>query len=918
MLTNNAFTRGGDKVPLFVLAPQKRSSSAHLWGILTAIRHPKVLLHLHLQSPVVRFSIVYRPPLYLAASSGFSTRRQDAWTASEPADYLSKVQKPHVCDVSLCPELVTSPHLPNLLTVFSDSIAQWLASTAKTRGYVSPKSKKSNKNAKAAQGRPTYTVAIKEWTAMAEFIAGLTDPTVDVPEKLATLLDVTIGLRQSYSNDISDILADSDVKKNSDDRHTFFLGVLKSVRNILGPRLPKQAKTSPPPKTVDEIMNMFEHLELEEPSEAFENAPDIPIANVPIYKAEQPNNIDEAYFAMHLLLRDFAKLRTEVSHAWAGYNNGGHDIVAASITTNIAVDLARSMVDDVKGVFTPHGGILKMYQMFCTAQCVPENIAETVNATMSKTELESILNYRQRPGDEMNYATYDKADSMLWPAHLLLDAWCSMHKVNPHPEMKRGFYGTYNSASDRSRKSSRDKFLEDKILLMENLPEFYFYHRNTKPNPPPVEDEFIRGLHIMFETKEVTLPMVFATTLFLDIHHTLRDQVDDGFNRMVQAAKYAEGDIREEMKFHTDITMETWPAQNDRVMLQFVTEIEHWLSKDHQRDLAPRMGRIFTPQPFHLYRKHPWWCGLWKYYILTRFHEFGIAFINAWGSVMACAHLYNAVNGTSGVQNLTWKDMDVVIGLQDPKTFFIGDAPDSPDDCLKRFALAMGASAANLARSTRTKRGLIHSRKGPKGLKELGPVVQTLRARICDANGPRDIRAEDVQKIIENSGWDVDLDDEGNAQQIYRDVGEAPKHKLKEGKRLPVAKCLGLVRDLVHAEIVEVSFDYFRMHRQCWRLLRAVKDQCRDDLIRFYGPDYIEKESQLPFVVGYVLMTASRTQQAGELFKARQPGVEVTSRVLEEAKGVVAGMIESGSGSLIVEQILPRALDLQIEFETEE
>jgi hypothetical protein len=197
-------------------------------------------------------------------------------------------------------------------------------------------------------------------------------------------------------------------------------------------------------------------------------------------------------------------------------------------------------------------------------------------------------------------------------------------------------------------------------------------------------------------------------------------------------------------------------------------------------------------------------------------------------------------------------------------------------------------------------------------------VVQTLRARICDANGPKDIRAEDVQKIIENSRWDIDLDDEGNAQQIYKDVGEAPKSKSKDGKRLPAAKCLGLVRDLVHAEMIEVSFDYFRMHRQCWRLLRAVKDQCRDHLIRFYGPDYIEKESQLPFVVGYVLMTASRTQQAGELLKARQPGVEVTSRVLEEAKGVVGGMVESGVGSLIVEHILPRALDLQTDFETEE
>ncbi|PVH90568.1 hypothetical protein DM02DRAFT_433058 [Periconia macrospinosa] len=118
--------------------------------------------------------------------------------------------------------------------------------------------------------------------------------------------------------------------------------------------------------------------------------------------------------------------------------------------------------------------------------------------------------------------------------------------------------------------------------------------------------------------------------------------------------------------------------------------------------------------------------------------------------------------------------------------------------------------------------------------------------------------------------------------------------------------------------MVEISFDYLRLHRQCWRLLRAVKDHCRDDLIRIYGPEYLEKESQLPFVVGYVLMTATPTKQIGDLLRARLPGVQVTSKVLEDAKYVIEEMVDSGAGALVIEQILPRALDLRIEFEIEQ
>jgi hypothetical protein len=96
----------------------------------------------------------------------------------------------------------------------------------------------------------------------------------------------------------------------------------------------------------------------------------------------------------------------------------------------------------------------------------------------------------------MNLKTFDIADVLFWPAYQLLNAFCDVLKVNLTPEMKRGILGFYHPHSDRDSKSNRDKFQEDKILLLDMLPEFFYYCRTTEPatSRPPVEDEFSRGL----------------------------------------------------------------------------------------------------------------------------------------------------------------------------------------------------------------------------------------------------------------------------------------------------------------------------------------------------------------------------------------------------------------------------------------
>ncbi|KAH7396155.1 hypothetical protein BKA66DRAFT_438117 [Pyrenochaeta sp. MPI-SDFR-AT-0127] len=804
------------------------------------------------------------------------------------------------------------PGLPkNVLSTYqqyknhTDSIAQWLASTAKAHGYVSSKTKNAKKEGNRSQGRPTYTLAIKEWTALAEFIAKITDPPVQIPQKLADLLDATISLRQSYSTDLSDTLDDSAEKKDSDDRHTYFLNVLKKVRETLGPRLPKPEHPTTKPKTMAEVLNLFEHLNLEEPFDAFQQAPTAISAaklpqNEPIYKAERTINIGESFFAFYLLIGDLNRLRTEVSHAWARYKHGMNDLVTAALTTNTAVDLARSMTDDSKSTFAKHGGAHRMLQVYYAAQCLAAGSSE---------------GHKARPGDDMNFSQYKLAEALFWPASQLLTAFCDVVKENPNPEMKRGFYGEYTPHSDCDSKRDREKYLEDKVLLLEMLPEFYYYCRVTEPSPPPVEDELTRGLRTMFKTKEPNLPLVFATTLFLDIHHILRHEAEFGFKWLTDVTQFVQGDIEEEMDFHKDIQMDTWSKENDAIVQHFVETLQFWCHEDQQRKAATSMKRINIPESFYLYRQHPWCCGLWKYFALMRFHEMNIVFVNAWGSVMSCAHLYNALDGGTE-QELMWKDMDVAISLEDSKTFFIGEAPKGAAECLKRYAIAMGTSAANLAKATRKKEGLVLSKRGPKGLKELGSILQTFKGRFCDANGQNDLRAEDVQKILENANWEYEMDENDQVLEVFRDTDVVPKKGPL--KQMAVPKLLGLLRDLIQAEIVEISFDFLRLHRQCWRLLRIIKDACRDDLIKTFGPSYIVKESELPFVVGYVLMSATSTQQVGDMLTAKLPGVDVTDRLMTKAQDALRGMIDAGAGSLIVEHILPKALGVQIDFEFEE
>jgi hypothetical protein len=117
-------------------------------------------------------------------------------------------------------------------------------------------------------------------------------------------------------------------------------------------------------KTTDvteKLANKFEKLEVEEPSEAFLQAPDVAVAKGETtqleanYEAERIQDFEEAFLSFTLLLQDFNKFRTVIMQTWYGYKLGMFGLVPSSLMTNAAFDLARSMDEDMKAIFDKYG-----------------------------------------------------------------------------------------------------------------------------------------------------------------------------------------------------------------------------------------------------------------------------------------------------------------------------------------------------------------------------------------------------------------------------------------------------------------------------------------------------------------------------------------------------------------------------------
>ncbi|RYP82500.1 hypothetical protein DL770_005560 [Monosporascus sp. CRB-9-2] len=760
-------------------------------------------------------------------------------------------------------------------------VSSWLVRTAKRYGYPTPlgvtsgepraksarlKGKARKQINKTAGGhvntatsrkqRYEYILAIKDFVPLAEFIAAVNKPKpVSIPVAIATTLGRVIRVRKSFSalleKEGSPLDVDSDVK------HSYFVGILEKVRDILKPLVGALDLSEMHETVPDTSMNPFSELEVYEPSEAFLNAPDVDIT-MPDYVPEPEDTIEDAYLAFCALFQDALSLRSRSSGLWNGYKSGTIHLAAVSVAANTTISLVRQMGEDIAPLINKHGGFLRFIHLYYAATCIGQG---------------KDYKKRERPSDDINLDTYDIADHCMFNAWQCLDAFRRAHSPG-HFQAYNGQFGEYDQSLDSAQLSNRMKYQQDKAALLEILGDITVVALMFKANP--CEDEFTRGVRLMLNAGEVPFWVAFAAQIFLDTLRCLQGpNALRPFEEMQVWNSTVADSMNAVMAFHREskLRIENWPPSNDAILKQTISVCNFW-ANDPVGALKQRRSLPF--KPFLFLHRHAMFCGLWIHYVRATFHESGTIFTMAWGATLYTGHLYHAMRREALLEAARWDDMELLLALQGANGFFVGDPPRDVERDFKNYCLCMGYSAANWVPPSRQKKGqrrALASKTGPRSLKTQADVSMRFMQLLGTEQGGG-MTAEDVKLILAASQWtetregdQIAMEKESSRTKPSASSKATGKRKdeLKKEEATPAEFVLKLALAL-QAEVAEVSFDYFSMHITCWTMLESIRKALDGKLRELFAPDYLEDASQLPFVVGYIFMAAAR--------KEVWPGVE--------------------------------------------
>ncbi|KAG5962805.1 hypothetical protein E4U58_003743 [Claviceps cyperi] len=796
----------------------------------------------------------------------------------------------------------------------TNAIAAWLASTAKAFGFpadlLSPPAPQASSTAAPNKGRlkgkarkqakeqasasaststadlpaepklPTHIIRIKDFVPLAEHIAS---KAVAVPRELCKTIQRVIYARSGFGSKLED--HGETVPNLSAETHMHFVGVLEEVRQVLKPLMPTE-NSEESPSELCELRNRFAGLTVYEPSSQFLNAPDFErpekTQNDTVrYESEVTNSLEDAFFALTALVNDMNEVKAHIRYIWASYVTGNFDLTAVAVATNTAIDLVRNLMEDVEPLLEAHGGLGIMLTQLHAMHCMMEgmNPKEVMRAVTNRPDEHNPQSFLHK--------TYDRAEVTYVAAYQMIDSFSDVLVPGEIPLYKEGMYGYFDPESDHSQKTGKQKFEDNRALLM---PFFTELMTVVSLKGWLVQDEFMRGMEEVQKTKKVPFYVVFAAQVFLDITYQLGSNIERPFAEMAGHMRFIETDIMEHFKFHTNLKIDNWPASNDEGFRELRAHIRY-IDSDPIRAAQKkwlRGARIDIPEiaSHRLFRMSPLISGLTLFHFRARYHDAGHALANAWGSIQYCQHLYAALHHfVPGMAR--WSDMDLVYTNLGADSFFVGgERPKKLIDHYLKFCLQIGTSAATMT-ARRRKNVSLFSKAGPRGFKEGTSPVQTMFSQLyANRNGQLALTAEHVSRIIdlslfeemETDGecswrlgqiedpeklkekkrlWQEQQQARGSHKGSLRDSRNESRKGARDGGCMTYAQLIEKLTMFFNAETIEFTFPYMHMHRECWKMLHVVRKACDPILRQIFTPAYMQRETELPFVVGWILMAAS-------------------------------------------------------------
>lgn len=177
------------------------------------------------------------------------------------------------------------------------------------------------------------------------------------------------------------------------------------------------------------------------------------------------------------------------------------------------------------------------------------------------------------------------------------------------------------------------------------------------------------------------------------------------YSSLQTAANLIDASLKQNIKFHENLRIDTWGAHNDQVLGQIQNIINTWIKQDDVKRVIenslrgnPTIAAQIAGEPFKLLKQYPSLCGIWLFSLRYLMQDAGITFCNSWGSVMYTAHLYNAARQEKLLKGI-WKDMEMTLLLQGNDKMFIGNRPKKAEGTYTRSSTGHAVSCNPLTRN---------------------------------------------------------------------------------------------------------------------------------------------------------------------------------------------------------------------------
>lgn len=771
----------------------------------------------------------------------------------------------------------------------TDRFATWLLKAAEKCGHrselpVADGSAKNNKaSRKSSSAAPRYRATIAELRIFGGVVA---KSTVTIPESVLAVARRAITLRKDAA---LWFLGKGDHDSNK--RHAHFVEALEEICTSLEwktrrPSSKQGAGKSPsvPAGRVKDVdadgqawLNKFAALTVEEPEEMTDSAAEPKqIAKVEVVEeeADVQDHLSHALFRIFCVFRDLHNMREFISQTWVEYRDNKLDLMTASVVTDSALQLARDLIQELVDSFPADmaigGDELALQRMIYHAACLARGMTEPASEELGLT---------------FNVKMADVADWCYLPTSTLLQSFVPIMQATDIPVSKKGFFGVYDPKADRSFMSIGDRFNEDKIILLETLPEFCLIEAYKIKLPGC--DEITTGFVEFTKTRKPTLWLGFAAQILLDAHHIMRSSRVGacGDLRMsgLRISKIIK-DFKDLSNTHPKPAF--WPKEGDVEIDRIQTCVDIVINNDPLQIAWACTDKIQKHDDHFLFTRNPVLCGTLMFHLNLRMQMAGQALLNQWYDVQQLAFLYNLVQKVPD-QTLVWPDLEAFIKIHGENRIFVGNRPKNAAESLNRLETATGISSVSRFGRDARNTGSWHQPDGKARLLEPTTRVANLfRARYIGEDERRSIAYSDIDKLLDELTKDPTTAKKGAKRRGGKRGSPLPNAQeilsLKWSKQHTIAplQFLALVKSKMFEEEPVLMFNYFGMHRRTHEMLRLIRNKEHHKFVQYFTAGYMPDETLISGLVIFIHHVARGSALASQQMGLIPAGGMGASRIV--------------------------------------